>query len=66
MALQFFAAHLQNPADAWQRYLALVRKGGTESYAGLVQAAGFAVPFDSGSLKPVADTVAQWIREHQV
>ena len=66
VALQFFAAHLQNPADAWQRYLALVRKGGTESYAGLVQAAGFAVPFDSGSLKPVADTVAQWIREHQV
>ena len=66
VALQFFAAHLRNPADAWQRYLALVRKGGTESYAGLVQAAGFAVPFDSGSLKPVADTVAQWIREHQV
>lgn len=66
VALQFFAAHLADPKDAWQRYLALVRKGGTASYAGLVQAAGFAVPFDSGSLKPVADTVAAWIRAQKV
>ncbi len=66
VALQFFAAHLADPKDAWQRYLALVRKGGTESYAGLVQAAGFAVPFESGSLKPVADTVAAWIKAQKV
>ena len=66
VALQFFAAHLADPKDAWQRYLALVRKGGTESYSGLVQAAGFAVPFESGSLKPVADTVAAWIKAQKV
>ena len=66
VALQFFAAHLADPKDAWQRYLALVRKGGTESYSGLVQAAGFSVPFESGSLKPVADTVAAWIKAQKV
>lgn len=66
VALQFFAAHLSDPKDAWQRYLALVRKGGTESYAGLVQAAGFAVPFENGSLKPVADTVADWIKAQKI
>lgn len=66
VALQFFAAHLADQEDAWQRYLALVRKGGTESYAGLVQAAGFAVPFEAGSLKPVADTVAAWIKAQKV
>lgn len=66
VALQFFAAHLHDKDDAWKRYLALVEKGGTESYAGLVGAAGFIVPFEDGSLKPVADTVAKWIRENQV
>lgn len=65
VALQFFAAHLADPKDAWVRYLALVEKGGTVDYAGLVKAAGFAVPFEDGSLKPVADTVADWLREQQ-
>lgn len=66
VALQFFAAHLADREDAWKRYLALVRKGGTASYAGLVQAAGLAVPFEKGSLKPVTDTVAEWIRAQQL
>ena len=65
VALQFFTAFLHDPDDAWQRYLALVKKGGTESYAGLVQAAGFAVPFEDGSLAPVAREVAHWIETHQ-
>ncbi|MCI6740315.1 MAG: M3 family oligoendopeptidase [Bacteroidales bacterium] len=65
VALQFFTAFLHDPKDAWQRYLALVKKGGTESYAGLVQAAGFAVPFEDGSLAPVAREVAGWIETHQ-
>ncbi|MBQ5754251.1 MAG: M3 family oligoendopeptidase [Oscillospiraceae bacterium] len=65
VALQFFAAFLNDKDDAWQRYLALVKKGGTESYAGLVQAAGFAVPFEDGSLAPVARQVAEWIQTHQ-
>lgn len=62
-ALQFFSAHLADPADAWQRYLALVRQAGTRSYAGLVEAAGFTVPFRSGALAPVVDRVARWCRE---
>ena len=66
VALQFFSAHLADPQDAWLRYLALVRKGGTASYPDLVRAAGFAVPFEDGSLAPVAKTVGDWIAAHQV
>lgn len=65
VALQFFAAHLADPKDAWARYLALVEKGGTVDYAGLVRAADFAVPFEDGSLAPVANTVAAWLKEQQ-
>ena len=61
-ALQFFAAHLADPADAWRRYVALVKKGGTDTYAGLVQAAGFAVPFEPGAIEPVARQVADWVQ----
>lgn len=60
VALQFFAAHLADPADAWKRYLALVRQGGAASYGQLVEAAGFTVPFRPGTLLPVARTVAEW------
>ncbi len=60
VALQFFAAHLSDPAEAWRRYLALVRQSGSKSYAGLVEAAGFTVPFQAGALAPVVKTVADW------
>ncbi len=66
VALQFFAAHLNDPADAWKRYLALVRQGGAKSYAGLVEAAGFTVPFQPGTLAPVAKTVADWCGAQKV
>lgn len=66
VALQFFAAWLKNPADAWQRYLALVNKAGTLCYADLVRSAGMQVPFEEGSLVQVAREVADWIAAHQV
>lgn len=59
-ALQFFAASLNDRDDAWQRYLALVKKAGSDTYAGLVSAAGFAVPFEQGAIEPVAKQVADW------
>ncbi len=61
VALQFFAAELKDPKDAWQRYMTLVKLGGTETYAGLVRSAGFAVPFEPGAIQPVVEQVAQWV-----
>ena len=63
VSLQFFAAHLNDPKDAWQRYLALVKKGGGDTYAGLVKAAGFTVPFEQGAISPVAQQVFDWVKE---
>ena len=66
VALQFFAAFLKDPQDAWRRYLALVDKAGTRTYAGLVESAGLAVPFTDGALAPVARAVSDWIDAHQL
>lgn len=65
IALQFFACQLADPADAWRRYMALVRCAGRKPYAGLVEAAGLQVPFVPGSLARVTDQVAGWIESHQ-
>lgn len=66
IALQFFAAELKDPRDAWQRYLRMTRLAGTATYAEMARTAGMQVPFDDGSLRAVADTVADWIRTHQL
>ena len=60
VALQFFAAFLHDPKDAWQRYLALVKTGRHRQLRrDWYRRPGFAVPFEDGSLAPVAHAVAQ-------
>lgn len=66
VALDFFLAHNANKADAWQRYLALVQKAGTQSYTGLVGAAGFAVPFAPGALAEVGRRTFEWLGAHEM
>ena len=61
IALEFFLAHNQDKADAWQRYLALVDKSGTESYTGLVGAAGLQTPFQPGALARVGQQTYDWL-----
>ena len=65
-ALQFFLLGNQDHADAWQRYLRLVRRAGCASYTELCQTAGLRVPFDEGSVQDIARQVRQWIEENQV
>lgn len=63
VALQFFLTHEKAPADAWQRYLALVNAAGTKTYPGLVAAAGFHSPFTPGTLQTIAQNVGVWIAQ---
>ncbi len=66
VALQFFLAANQNFTDAWQRYLALTRKAGAETYPGLVKAAGLRTPFAGGCIEEVGAQVAAWVQERDV
>ena len=65
-ALQFFLLNNQDHADAWQRYLRLVRRAGCASYTELCQTAGLRVPFEEGSVQAIAQQVSQWIQQNQV
>ncbi len=64
VALQFFLAAEKDAADAWARYMALVEKGGTETYPGLVKAAGMQTPFEAGVMERVSNEVYQWMQTH--
>lgn len=64
-ALQFFTLSLADHADAWQRYLRLVRRAGLSTYTELCETAGLRVPFTDGSIKAICEAVFNWIREHQ-
>lgn len=66
VALQFFAAFLQDKKDAWKRYLALTRLAGTRTYPDLVHAAGFLTPFEGKSVWKVGQEVADWIEKNQI
>ncbi len=63
VALEFFLACQRDADDAWQRYLALVRKAGTETYTGLVRAAGFQSPFQPGTLARIGGEMYDWLEE---
>lgn len=65
VALQFFAAHLEDHDDAWKRFLALDYRAGRDTYETLVRGAGFLVPFEDGSLQSVTETIGQWIMDNQ-
>lgn len=66
VAFQFWMAWLEEPKDAWRRYLDLVNLAGTKTYTELVEAAGFQSPFFPGCLTELAPKLLKWVKEHQV
>ena len=53
-AFEFLLASQENYDDAFKRYIALSRKGGTELWPQLLEEAGLVSPFTPGALKDVA------------
>ncbi len=64
IALEFFLAQNKDKDDAWKRYLALTEKAGTETYTGLVHAAGLQTPFEAGTLAKVGSEINSWIEQN--
>lgn len=61
VALEFWTLMQRDPADAWARYLRLVKKAGTETFDELVRTAGLRSPFESGTLQEVANAASVWL-----
>lgn len=66
VALEFWVIMQTNPKDAFDRYLKLVRLGGSETFDSLVAAAGLQSPFGEEALRRVAETAAEWCEHHEI
>lgn len=65
VAFQFWLAAMNDPADAWQRYLTFVDKGGTATFEELVRSAGLLLPYDEGCLEQICRRIGSWVEEHK-
>ena len=66
VAFQFWMASMADPADAWQRYLTFVDKGGTCTFEELVRSAGLKLPYDEGCLSHIRTAIGHWIENHSL
>ncbi len=64
VALEFWSIMQRDKDEAWERYMKLVRKAGTQTFDELVQTAGLKSPFDEEALKEVALASKQWLQNN--
>ena len=63
-SLGFWALMQEDFEGAWERYLKLVRCGGTKTYSGLIAEAGFPSPFKGETMKNIAEAAEKWLDAH--
>ncbi len=61
VALQFWALLQDDLKAAFERYLSLVKLGGTKTFTELVEAAGLLNPFGDEALKTVSEAAVKWL-----
>ena len=61
IALQFFSLYLEDKEKAWEKYMAFVKMGGTETFIGLVKKSGLRSPIDEGSLEKIFKNITNWL-----
>ncbi|MBQ5333305.1 MAG: M3 family oligoendopeptidase [Oscillospiraceae bacterium] len=66
VALEFWAIMQRDRNEAFERYMKLVSLGGTETFDGLVAAAGLDTPFGDMALKTVAEAAVKWLDENPI
>ena len=60
-ALEFWAIMQTDPDKAWEQYMKLVRKAGTQTFDELIATAGLRSPFDEAALREIAESAAEWL-----
>lgn len=61
VSLEFWAMLQKDPDEAWERYMAYVKQGGSRTFTELLKHAGLALPFDEACLKGVCQAATAWL-----
>ena len=61
VALEIWARMQKDRSDAWDRYMAYTRQGGTRTFTELLKSAGLDSPFAESCLRRVCETARAWL-----
>lgn len=61
LALQFFSLWLKDKKEAWDKYLAFVRMGGTKTFTDLAHDSGLYSPTDDRAIGKIMTNIAEWL-----
>ena len=65
-ALEFWVIMQNSYEQAWERYMKLVRKAGTQTFTELLETAGLNSPFEENALRDVAAAAEKWLSENKI
>lgn len=60
-AFQFWKKDRKNHETAWNDYVALCKRGGSDSFLNLVKSAGLISPFEDGCVESVSGEISEWL-----
>ena len=66
VALQFWLEIEKDWKQAWEKYKMFVKRGGTDTFLGLVEGAGLASPVEDGCIREIAGHASEWLKEHKL
>ncbi len=66
VSLQFWAMLQEDRVEAWNRYTAYTRQGGSRVFTELLKEAGLKSPFDEECLKEVCEAADKWLSAYDL
>ena len=66
VALEIWAMLQKDRKEAWERYMAYTRQGGSEVFTTLLKNAGLESPFDENCLRTVCETAKSWLDHYDL
>lgn len=66
VALQFWALREKDPKDAWEKYMAYTKQGGSATFVDLLKNAGLESPFGEECMKNVCEAANKWLDEYDM
>ena len=66
VALQFWLEIEKDWDQAWVKYKEFVKRGGTDTFLGLVKGAGLTSPMEDGCLRSIAEYSGKWLETHKI
>lgn len=66
VALQFWLEIEKDWDKAWEKYREFVKRGGTDTFLGLVEGAGLTSPIEDGCIREIAGYASEWLKNHRI